>query len=70
MYLKIRVLVDAKQEKVEEIRADDIKIWVKQKAENNQANKRILEILQERYPNVSIRIVSGHHSPSKIVSIG
>lgn len=70
MYLKIKVVVDSKLEKVEKTSDDSWRIWVKVPAENNVANSRVLELVREEYPNTSVRIVSGHHSPSKIVSIG
>lgn len=69
MYLKIKVIPDAKQEKIEQLKNDEYRVWVKAPAENNLANSRILEIFCEKFPATSIRIISGHHSPSKIVSI-
>lgn len=70
MYLKLKVIVDSKSEKIEKIEADHWKIWVKFPAENNLANNRVLEIIRKEHPNKSVKIISGHHSPSKIVSIG
>ena len=72
MYIKVRVITKAKEEKIEEIEPNFLKIWVKEPAERNMANKRILELAKARYPeyNGDIRIVSGHHSPSKILSAG
>ncbi len=70
MYLKIKVIVDSKSEKIEKKSVDEWKIWIKQPASNSLANNRILEILKSEYPNKSVRIISGHHSPSKIISIG
>lgn len=69
MYLKIKVIADSKQEKVEQIKSDEYRIWVRMPAENNAANNRVLEIIRGMYPATSVRLVSGHHSPSKIVSI-
>ena len=69
MYIKVKVLAGAKREIVEKESDDHYKISVKEKAENNQANKRILEIMHEHFPNSQIKIVSGHHSPSKILSV-
>lgn len=69
MYLKIRVVTDASKEKVDIISDDLWHIWVKQPAINNAANTRILEIIRASYPHQSVRIISGHHSPSKIVSV-
>jgi uncharacterized protein YggU (UPF0235/DUF167 family) len=70
MYLKLRVTVDAKRESIEKLSDDTWNIYVKLPAENNAANTRILELIRQAYPDQPVRIVSGHHSPSKIVSIG
>ncbi|MCF7843419.1 DUF167 domain-containing protein [Candidatus Gracilibacteria bacterium] len=70
MYLKLKVIPDSKAQKIEKISDDSWRIWVKVPAENNAANTKVLDIIREAYPNQSVRIVSGHHSPSKIVSIG
>lgn len=70
MYLKVKVIADAKNETVDKVSDDTWHIRVKQPAENNLANTRILEIIRESFPAQSVRIVSGHHSPAKIVSIG
>jgi uncharacterized protein (TIGR00251 family) len=69
MYLKIKVIPDSKKEKVEKLKDDEYRVWVKAPAENNLANTRVIELCREMFPCTSIRIVSGHHSPSKILSI-
>lgn len=70
MYLKIKVVASAREEKVEILNDDSWRIWTKFPAENGLANNRVLEIVRASHPNKSVRIVSGHQSPSKIVSIG
>jgi len=70
MYLKLKVIPDAREEKVEQVKDDEYRIWVKAPAENNHANTRVLEIVRSMHPNKKVRLVSGHTSPSKIVSIG
>ncbi|MEK7095186.1 MAG: DUF167 family protein [Patescibacteria group bacterium] len=67
MYIKVKVIAGAKKEKIEKKSEDHYEIWVKEKAENNRANERILEIFRHLYIDMIIRIVSGHHSPSKIL---
>lgn len=69
MYLKIKVIPDSKVEKVEQLKEDEYRLWVKEPAENNAANTRVLGVIREMFPGTSVRLVSGHHSPSKIVSI-
>lgn len=70
MYLKCKVITDSRKERVEKVSDDTWSIWVKVPAVNNAANQRVLEIIRESFPHTPVRIVSGHHSPSKIVSIG
>jgi uncharacterized protein YggU (UPF0235/DUF167 family) len=71
MYLKLHLTPAAKRDQVTRVSADKFAISVKEKAEGNMANKKALDILAE-YLGVraaSIRIVSGHHAPHKIISI-
>ncbi len=69
MYIKLRVITEAKEEKVEELSSDSLRVWVKEKAEQNRANKRVLELVKTYYKATRITLVNGHHSPSKIVSL-
>ena len=69
MYIKLKVTPDSKQEKIEKVKDDEYRIWTKAPAENNKANTRVLELMREIFPNKRMRLVSGHTSPSKIVSI-
>lgn len=69
MYIKVRIIAEAKKEIVYKISESAYKIHVREKAERNMANKRLLEILREIYPHADIRIINGHHSPIKLISI-
>ena len=69
MYIKVKVKAGARKEIVEWVSDDHFVISVREKAEHNYANFRILGIFRTMYPNTSVRIVSGHHSASKILSI-
>ena len=69
MYVKVKIKPNSKKETVNKVSTDHYKISVKQKAENNSANSRLLEIMHTEFSNSIIRIISGHHSPSKILSI-
>ena len=69
MYIKVKVIVGVKKEKIEKIGEDHYEVWIKEKAENNRANERILNIFRHLYIDMSVRLVSGHHSPSKILSL-
>ena len=71
MYIKVKVITGAKKEKIFKKSKDHFDISVKEPAERNVANKRIVELVREYFKvyNGDIRIVSGHHSPSKIISL-
>ncbi len=71
MYVKVRATAGSKKEKIEKSSKDHFKISVKEKAERNMANTRIREVLAEYFllPIGKIRLISGHHSPSKIFSV-
>jgi len=71
MYIKIKVKAGSKREIVTKKSEDNYIISVKEPAERNLANNRIREILASMF-NISaksVRIISGHQNPSKIVSI-
>ena len=69
MFIKIKVKTGSRTEKVEK-KADDLYfIFVKEEAERNMANERILEIFRSLYPGKSVKLVRGHHSPSKMIEV-
>jgi uncharacterized protein YggU (UPF0235/DUF167 family) len=71
MYIRVRVSVDAKRESFVIDSGDSFLVSVKEPAEQNRANKRVLELVGLQFGILprAIRIISGHHSPSKILSI-
>ena len=71
MYVKVRVIAGAKKEAFEEMSKDHFKIAVREPAERNLANGRIIELVATHFciPKNKVRIVSGHRSPSKILAI-
>ena len=71
MYVKVRVTAGAKKELFVVKSPDTVHIAVKEKAEHNMANRRVIELVaaQWKVSKGKVRIISGHHSPSKILSI-
>ncbi len=71
MYVKIRVKASAKEEKFVQKTYDHFEISVREAAERNLANGRVLELVARHFklPIGKVRIISGHHSPSKILSV-
>ena len=68
MYIRVHALPGAKKERV--IRDDETNftIAVREPAERNLANARIREVLAAELalPLGKVRILTGHHSPSKL----
>ena len=71
MYIKAVVEANMKVEKIVEKTKDHFEISVKEKAKNNMANRRVIELIA-RYFKVTlnkVRIINGHHHPHKLLII-
>ena len=69
MYIKLRVLTKSKKEEIEKISDDTFRVYVKEEAEMNLANNKVLKLMKEYFKTNDVRLVSGHHSPSKIIFV-
>ncbi|HTK33622.1 MAG TPA: DUF167 domain-containing protein [Candidatus Paceibacterota bacterium] len=69
MHIKVRVITGAPKEVIQKIEDDHIEMYLRQPPERGLANKRILEIMTAMYPDRAIKIVNGHHSPSKLIEV-
>ena len=71
MYIHVRVTTDAKREQVKKLSDTHFAILVKEPAERNKANRRVVELVAEQLgiPPAQVRIVSGHHAPSKLLLV-
>lgn len=70
MYIKVRVFAGSDKEVFKKISDTHFEARVKEKAERNMANKKVIELVRENFKLAGdVRIISGHHSPSKILSI-
>ncbi len=70
-FIKVFVTPSAKKELVEEKSEGVLAISVKEPAERNLANTRVREIVAARLGVLlgKVRILAGHHSRSKMISI-
>lgn len=71
MYIRIRVKAGSRKEKITKVSDTEYHMAVREPAERNLANGRIRELLAQA-ENVrleDVRIVTGHHSPTKIFDI-
>ncbi|MDD5318418.1 MAG: DUF167 domain-containing protein [Candidatus Pacebacteria bacterium] len=78
MYIHVRVYAGAGKEKFLETKPGYFEVQVKEPAEGNRANKRVIELVREHFlghfsaqaqARFMVRLTSGHHSPSKIFAV-
>lgn len=70
-YIKVHVYAGMKQERFTATGPNRFEAIVREPASHNAANRRVTALIATAY-NVQegrIRIVSGHHSPQKILTI-
>jgi uncharacterized protein YggU (UPF0235/DUF167 family) len=70
-YIHVKVTAGAKKESFKKKSEDHFEISVKERAERNMANKRVLEIVAGHFkvPVSKVRITNGHKRPSKLLVI-
>ncbi len=71
MYVKARVQAGAKAESLRQVSDTHFAIAVREKAERNEANLRVIALVAGHFgvPAGKVRIVNGHRSPSKLLSV-
>lgn len=70
MFIKVLVTPGARKETVEE-KGETLSIAVREPAQGNLANTRVRELIALRFqkPIGSVRILTGHHSRVKMISV-
>jgi uncharacterized protein YggU (UPF0235/DUF167 family) len=70
-YIHAKVFSSARQESFKQKSEDHFEIFVKEKAERNMANARVIELLAKHFKvsKLKIRIINGHHHPSKLMVV-
>jgi uncharacterized protein YggU (UPF0235/DUF167 family) len=71
MYIKLHVVADSKKELLTKVSEDHFTATVREAAERNMANRRVVQLIAAHFavPANKVRIISGHHSPGKILSV-
>lgn len=70
MFIKIKVLTDSKKDKIIKKSSDYFEISVMEPAERGMANKKVIELLRKEFKEYNkLKIIKGHHSSSKIISL-
>lgn len=69
MYIHVKVKTKQKNEYIKELKDNYFEISIREKAEKNMANNKILEILKKHFLTTNIKIINGHKSPSKLILV-
>jgi uncharacterized protein YggU (UPF0235/DUF167 family) len=71
MYIRVRVKAGSRKENVTVVKQTEWEIAVREPAERNLANKRVRELLAQSLAVrvEDIRLITGHHSPTKIFDV-
>jgi len=71
-YIKVKVYPESKKEKLIQTKENNFEVWVREKAERNQVNKRLCQIMGQYFnnPDGGVKILNGHHSRIKLLKVG
>lgn len=69
MYIHVKAKTRQKEEYIKPLKEGYFEVSVREKAEQNMANRRILELLKTHFNCPKIKIINGHKSPSKLILI-
>ncbi|MBU0611851.1 DUF167 domain-containing protein [Patescibacteria group bacterium] len=70
-YVKIDVTAGSKKENFIIKTLDHFEVLVKEKADKNMANRKVIELVARhlKVPINTVRIVNGHHHPRKLLAV-
>ena len=70
-YIHVKVFAGARKESFKQKSEDHFIVSVREKAERNLANIRVLELIASHFkvPATKVRIINGHKHPSKLLVI-
>lgn len=71
MLIHIHIFPDSKEDRIEQKKELSFNIYVRAKAEANQANRAMIGLIAKHFNILThkVKIVIGHHNPSKIIEI-
>jgi uncharacterized protein YggU (UPF0235/DUF167 family) len=71
MYIKVEAVPDAHRERIEQISETRYRVWVREPATRNLANRRIGALLADFFEvkEKQVRLLTGHRSSSKMYSV-
>ncbi len=69
--VRVKAFPESKKPFIEETDHQVLRIFIREPAQNNQANKAVLNAVAEHYtiPRTKLKIISGHRSLNKMIQI-
>jgi len=69
--VKVSVVTGAKQDRITAGKQGRLMVHVRARTQRNQANMRVRELVAShlQVSEAHVRIISGHHTPSKILEV-
>lgn len=69
IHLRVKVRAGARALSIIENTKGQLEISVRELAERGEANKKVIEVLRDRFKGKKVTLIKGHHSPNKIFGI-
>lgn len=70
MFIRVKVFPRSKKEEIKKIKEGNYEVYVRAKAEQGEANSRVIEMITEYFPGCrGIRLLSGATRPNKTLEI-
>lgn len=72
MYIRVVVTPNSKKESFVQVSDNQFEISVREKAERNLVNKKIINLINKyyNYPEGGVKIINGQHSRIKLLKVG
>ena len=69
--IRVKAFPESKKPFIEETSHQVLRIFIREPAQNNQANKAVLDAVAEHYtiPRTKLKMISGHRSLNKMIQI-
>lgn len=70
MLIRVKVFPKSKKEEIKKIKEGKYEVYVREKAEQGEANSRVIEMMTEYFPGCrGIRLMAGATRPNKTLEI-
>ncbi len=69
MLIKVKVFPDSTKQEIVKKTEDSFEIKVKEPPIRGEANRAVIKVLEEQFPNQSVRLIKGFRERNKVFEI-